>query len=148
MASRRGPSRQGRTIVTADKARKIATRQRMAETGEPYSVARHAVEDERDARDDLHDSEGDGLADTGLADAGLAAQADDSDATARGQEPADEARQLAEHARDLAERARERAERAEEVAERAEEAADLTQEAAELTNEWGDDETIIAAERR
>ena len=33
-------------IMTADKARKIAARQRMAETGEPYSVARHAVEDE------------------------------------------------------------------------------------------------------
>jgi hypothetical protein len=33
-------------IMTQDKARKAATRQRMAETGEPYSVARHAVEDE------------------------------------------------------------------------------------------------------
>ena len=32
--------------MTQDKARKIATRQRMAETGEPYSVARHAVESE------------------------------------------------------------------------------------------------------
>ena len=34
--------------MTADKARKSATRQRMAETGEPYSVARHAVQDEHD----------------------------------------------------------------------------------------------------
>ena len=33
--------------MTEDKARKIATRQRMAETGEPYSVARHAVEREQ-----------------------------------------------------------------------------------------------------
>ena len=32
--------------MTQDKARKAATRQRMAETGEPYSVARHAVETE------------------------------------------------------------------------------------------------------
>ena len=32
--------------MTQDKARKTATRQRMAETGEPYSVARHAVENE------------------------------------------------------------------------------------------------------
>jgi hypothetical protein len=32
--------------MTQDKARKFAIRQRMAETGEPYSVARHAVEDE------------------------------------------------------------------------------------------------------
>ena len=42
-----------KTMMTADKARKIATRQRMAETGEPYSVARHAVQDERDTEDDL-----------------------------------------------------------------------------------------------
>ena len=34
--------------MTADKARKSATRQRMAETGEPYSVARHAVHDDHD----------------------------------------------------------------------------------------------------
>ena len=33
--------------MTQDKARKTATRQRMAETGEPYSVARHAVEREQ-----------------------------------------------------------------------------------------------------
>ena len=33
-------------IMTRDKARKTVTRQRMAETGEPYSVARHAVENE------------------------------------------------------------------------------------------------------
>ena len=32
--------------MTQDKAKKTATRQRMAETGEPYSVARHAVENE------------------------------------------------------------------------------------------------------
>src|SRR5579859_4983580 len=44
------------TIMTEDKARKIATRQRMAETGEPYSVARRAVEDEHDAAEDLRDS--------------------------------------------------------------------------------------------
>jgi hypothetical protein len=30
-------------IMTQDKARKATIRQRMAETGEPYSVARHAV---------------------------------------------------------------------------------------------------------
>ena len=41
--------------MTEDKARKIATRQRMAETGEPYSVARRAVEDEHDAAEDLRD---------------------------------------------------------------------------------------------
>ena len=31
-------------IMTQDKARKAATRQRMAETGEPYTEASHAVE--------------------------------------------------------------------------------------------------------
>src|SRR5207248_968015 len=36
----------GEMIMTQDKAKKTATRQRMAETGEPYSVARHAVENE------------------------------------------------------------------------------------------------------
>jgi hypothetical protein len=36
-------------IMTQDKARKAATRQRMAETGVPYSEARHAVEREREA---------------------------------------------------------------------------------------------------
>ena len=33
-------------IMTQDKARKAAIRYRMAQTGEPYSVARHAVERE------------------------------------------------------------------------------------------------------
>src|SRR2546430_13945366 len=42
-AGRRGQTRQEEMIMTQDKARKAATRQRMAETGEPYSVARHAV---------------------------------------------------------------------------------------------------------
>ena len=33
-------------IMTQNKAQKAATRQRMAEIGEPYNVARHAVERE------------------------------------------------------------------------------------------------------
>src|SRR6202042_2833573 len=33
----------GRFIMTENKAQKAAIRERMAETGEPYSVARHAV---------------------------------------------------------------------------------------------------------
>ena len=49
-------------IMTQDKARKIAARQRMAETGEPYSVARHAVEREHEAADGVEDSiTGEGL---------------------------------------------------------------------------------------
>src|SRR5580658_8297983 len=133
--------------MTEDKARKIATRQRMAETGEPYSVARRAVEDEHDAAEDLRDDSWD---DSVAEDAGgrEAGDAGGREAEARAQEHAVQARELAEHARHLAEQARERAERAEEDADRAEEAADLTQEAADLTNEWGDDETIAQAERR
>jgi hypothetical protein len=55
MASRRGPTRQEEVIMTQDKARKIAARQRMAETGEPYSVARREVQDEHDSPEDLVD---------------------------------------------------------------------------------------------
>jgi hypothetical protein len=39
----RGPTRQEESSMTRDKARKAAARQRVAETGEPYSVARRAV---------------------------------------------------------------------------------------------------------
>ena len=35
--------------MTQNKAQKAAVRQRMAATGEPYSVARHAVDQEREA---------------------------------------------------------------------------------------------------
>src|SRR6185312_10970878 len=49
MAGRRGPTRREAMIMTQDKARKAAARQRMAQTGEPYSVARHTVEQERGA---------------------------------------------------------------------------------------------------
>jgi hypothetical protein len=38
----------GKTIMTQNKAQKTEIRQRMAETGEPYNVARHAVERDRD----------------------------------------------------------------------------------------------------
>jgi hypothetical protein len=120
-------------IMTQDKARKIAIRQRMAETGEPYSVARHAVEDE-------HVS----LADPSSADSleGVTGDAADAEAEAF---PQERAWRLAEQARYLAEQARIRAEHAGEVADRTEEAADLTQEAAELTQEWGSDEEIDRA---
>ena len=114
-------------IMTEDKARKIAARQRMAETGEPYSVARRAVQDERA-------SSADPLG-------GMAEDAGAAEAQASSQEDAEQARSLAEQARI-------RAERAEEAADQAEEAAELTQEAAELTREWGSDEEIEGALRR
>src|SRR5271169_2237228 len=98
MAGRRGPTRREEMIMTQDRARKMATRQRMAETGEPYSVARHAVE---------HEHSGDEVAPDGaaLGEGGLSAR-----------ERADRARELAEQAHERAERARERAEQADEAA--------------------------------
>ena len=111
--------------MTEDKARKIAARQRMAETGEPYSVARRAVEDEHAT------SAG---PPTGAA----------GDAGADVVSPPEQAGQ----ARRLAEQARIQAERAAQAADRAEEAADLTQEAAELAQEWGSDAEVDRALRR
>jgi hypothetical protein len=111
--------------MTADKARKIAVRQRMAETGEPYSVARHTVQDEHAAA------------------AGPPEDAPGDVETAEIRPP-----EQAGQARRLAEQARIQAERAAQAADRAEEAADLTQEAAELTQEWGSDEEVDLALRR
>jgi hypothetical protein len=121
-------------IMTEDKARKLATRQRMAQTGEPYSVARHAVEDEHASPAAPHD--------------GMPGDAGATEAGAPPLAQADQARRMADQARMLADQARIRAERAGETADGAEEAADLTQEAAELTQEWGSDEEIGRALRR
>jgi hypothetical protein len=44
-AGRRGQTPREEQIMTEDKTRKIAIRERMAATGEPYNVARRAVED-------------------------------------------------------------------------------------------------------
>jgi hypothetical protein len=93
-------------IMTEDKARKSSIRQRMAETGEPYSVARHAVEDE-------HASSADPPA-------GMAGDAEAAETASRPQEQAGQARRLAELARIRAERAEEAADRAEEAADEAE----------------------------
>jgi hypothetical protein len=118
--------------MTQDKARKTATRQRMAATGEPYSVARHAVANTDDVPEDP----------------AAAPRDDDWQAEYRAREQADQARRLAEHAREVAEQARMRAERAEEAATAADEAADLTQEAADLTREWADEGEMEQAQRR
>ena len=95
-------------IMTADKARKIAARQRMAETGEPYSVARHAVQGEHAA--------------PGGPPEGVAGDVGADEV--RPPEQAGQARRLAEQARIQAERAAETADRAEEAADLAEEVAD------------------------
>ena len=99
-------------IMTQDKARKIAIRQRMAETGEPYSVARHAVEDEYVSSAGPLESPADRSG-------GMTGDVGDAEAL-----PPEQAWHLAEQARYLAEQARIRAERAGEAADRAEEAID------------------------
>ena len=81
-------------IMTEDKARKMATRQRMAETGEPYSVARHAVEREQAEDQPAPDSVAPDLDDGDGDEAGLSAQ-----------ERLDRARLVADQARERAERA-------------------------------------------
>src|SRR5580704_8071913 len=102
--------------MTQDKARKVAARQRMTETGEPYSVARHAVQDEHDAPEAPRPGDWDdslaaaAAADEIMATAGpepYAAAAGPEDAyandayasaaEARVLEQADRARQVAEH---------------------------------------------------
>jgi hypothetical protein len=55
-------------IMTQNKAQKAAIRQRMAETGEPYSVARHAVQDPQPATTEDWDEQyyADGAASEGM----------------------------------------------------------------------------------
>src|SRR5712664_497058 len=109
MAGRRGPTRREEMIMTQDKAQKAAIRQRMTETGEPYSVARHAVEREREAGGED----------------GFGAQGGAGQARERAeQERADLARERMERARQRAEQAQERADQAQEQAEQARERAE------------------------
>jgi hypothetical protein len=126
-------------IMTEDKARKIATRQRMAATGEPYSVARHAVEDEHASPAEPPDRM--------VRDAGGGRGADPSQSEpppsnkTSDHEQMEGARRLAGQARTVAEQARSRAEQLERLAEEAEEAADRAEEAAgEAENLAGDSE--------
>src|SRR6188472_825145 len=114
MAGRRGPTRREEMIMTQDKAKKTATRQRMAETGEPYSVARHAVENEAAGAQNAVDA------------GGVPAEADE------GRSYAEQAQDLADRARRRADEAQERADQAQETAERAEEAASVADAAADM----------------
>ena len=82
--------------MTEDKARKTAARERMAQTGEPYSVARRAVENETRTPPDP-----------------LSGTAEDAGAGELPPPPSSASRSKAEQARSLAEQARHQAERAE-----------------------------------
>jgi hypothetical protein len=122
-------------IMTQDKARKIATRQRMAATGEPYCEARRATEAEADAGTPREEDWYARMAEeSGLSVAEVRAQ----EIVALAQEQAAEARDRADQAEELAERARERSEQAEEAAMMAHDAADMAAEAAAMTRDWAD----------
>jgi hypothetical protein len=127
--------------MTRDKAQKIATRQRMAQTGEPYSVARKAAEDR------AGDPGAGETAEERYVREAQEAGVSTADAEAlrfgfRAPERADQLRQAADQAR-------EQAEQAEESAVQAEERAELAQEAADLAQDWADgDEQRLRSGRR
>src|SRR2546429_5457758 len=126
-------------IMTQDKARKAATRQRMAETGEPYSVARHAVGREHEGAAAEDPLGADGCAPP-RDDRWYAGEAEEAGITV--------AEFRVQHLADLAGKARERAEEAEETVSVAREAAELAQEAADMTRGWADKQEQERAQRR
>jgi hypothetical protein len=126
-------------IMTQDKARKAAVRRRMAETGEPYSVARHAVE---------HEHEGAAAGDPFGAERGAPPADDRWYAGAAEEAGITVAEFRVQHLADLADNARERAEVAEEAVSVAREAAELAQQAADMTQGWADKQEQERAQRR
>ncbi len=125
--------------MTQDKARKAATRQRMAETGEPYSVARHAVGREHEGA----------AAEDPLGADGCAPPRDDRWYSGEAEEAGITVAEFrVQHLADLAGKARERAKEAEEAVSVAREAAELAQEAADMTRGWADKQEQERAQRR
>lgn len=123
--------------MTRNKAEKAAIRQRMAETGEPYSVARRVVAS--GSTDSAASAAGDSDRKTGphairddnwyasmAADAGISVEF-------RAQVFAVDAQERADAAQERADQAQHRAEQAQEAADIAQEAADMAQEAADLS---------------
>jgi DNA repair exonuclease SbcCD ATPase subunit len=143
--------------MTRSKAQKTATRQRMAQTGEPYSVARHMIETDQvaaeppeppkagqnaTARDDRWYARV--AEEAGISVAEFKAQEE----AARAADLAEEAQQRADAAQQRTDLAQERAEQAQEAAELAQAAADLATEAAELTHSWADEQERERAQQR
>ena len=129
--------------MTSNKAQKTAIRQRMAATGEPYSVARKAIgaedpdigespEDETPEEQYLREAE----------EAGVPAE------ELKALRAAWQARGRLGKLRRAAEQARERAGEAEEAAVHAEKRAVLAQEAAEMAHEWADEDDLRGATER
>jgi hypothetical protein len=133
-------------IMTQDKALKAAIRARMAQAGEPYSVARHVIladgplggergGTEASAEYDLAADQADDYFAIYLREAREAGVPEDEiEAMAAAHRPQERLRE----AREFADRAEELAEQAEEAADLAEERASLAEESAELAEEWAD----------
>jgi len=151
LAGRRGPTRREEMIMTSNKAQKTAARQRMAQTGEPYSVARHAVSAGDPEPEAAPSARAAGTEPSELSPeeqyaqearaAGVpAAEIDAQLARFRDREATEDRELEAAGLVRRAEQARAVADRLEESAERAEERADLAQEGAELAQEWADEQ--------
>jgi hypothetical protein len=143
--------------MTQNKAQKTAVRQRMAETGEPYSVARHMVEagqvppaSPEPPETGRHATSRDDrwyamvAEEAGISVAEFRAQEE----AARLADLAEEAQRRADAAQERADLAQERAEQSEEAAELAQAAADMAAQAAELTGSRADEQERERAQRR
>jgi hypothetical protein len=126
-------------IMTSSRARKIATRERMAETGEPYTVAKRATEagplpQPGDIAEERYGGE---------AAADVVPAADGELVRAIGQ-----ARTHADELRRAAQQARQRADQAEDAAAEAEERAEYAGDAADLAQGWaGEHDRRLAQEQ-
>src|ERR1022692_434844 len=124
-AGRRGQTRREDMIMTQDKARKTAARQRMADTGEPYSVAMRAVQPgQPDPVEAGQDPEGRAASAYTVTPAGLVTTAGGSSTDWDEEYYADGAATEGITVEEF--KAREAADRAREAADRAREAADQT----------------------
>ena len=156
--------------MTQDKALKAAIRARMAQSHEPYSVARHSIladrsaggeravtddaldpDADQDLREDyyaryLHEAEEAGASAEELQ--GMSAEGRLRDLADSRRAAADKTQEAADKAQAAADQAEELAEQAEEAADQAEERAEMAQEAAELAQEWADAQEQDAAQQR
>jgi multidrug efflux pump subunit AcrA (membrane-fusion protein) len=143
--------------MTQNKAQKTAVRQRMSETGEPYSVARHVVEAGQ-APSGPPEPPQTGRNATPRDDTWYAMVAEEAgisvgefkaqEEAARLSDLAEDAQRRADAAQERADLAQEQAGQAEEVAELAQAAADLATEAAELTRSAADEQERERAQQR
>jgi hypothetical protein len=143
--------------MTQNKAQKTAVRQRMAETGEPYSVARHMVAAGQGPAEPPEAPETGRYA-TPRDDRWYARMAEEAgisvpefraqEEAARLADLAEEAQRRADAAQERADLAQERAGQAEEAAELAQAAADLAVEAAELTGSRAGEQERERAQQR